>query len=249
MLSQNILFPKPPFSATGKILESLCRKALYDFSLLEGVEHLGIALSGGKDSLALLFLLQAISGRGFPPFRLTAFHVTGAFSCGPSMTKDYLESLCKELGVNLVIKNSTQTLEKLSCYPCSRERRKLLFDAARQAGIDTIAFGHHKDDSIQTLLLNLLHKGEFAANLPKVPMEKMGVTIIRPLIYASEKQIEAFAKRYGFLRMMCQCPVGATSQRKKVKDILEYLETSFPNTRENLSIASLTSGSKKALIP
>ncbi|MBM3202173.1 MAG: tRNA 2-thiocytidine biosynthesis protein TtcA [Chlamydiae bacterium] len=249
MLSQNNLFPKPPFSGTGKTLESLCRKALYDFHLLDGIDHLGIALSGGKDSLTLLFLLHAISGRGFNPFKITAFHVTGAFSCGPSMTKDYLQSVCDAMDIRLVVKNSTQTLEKLACYPCSRERRKLLFDAAREHNITTIAFGHHKDDSVETLLLNLLHKGEFAANLPKLPMQKMGVTIIRPLIYASEKQIEAFARRYNFLRMMCQCPVGATSQRKTVKDILDYLETHFPNTRENLSLASLTYGSKKALIP
>ncbi len=241
--------PKPPFTGAGKILESLSRKALYDFSLLEGVDHLGLALSGGKDSLTLLFLLHAISGRGFPPFKITAFHVTGAFSCGPSMTKDYLGSICEELGIELVIRNSTQTLEKLSCYPCSRERRKLLFDAAREKGIDRIAFGHHKDDSVQTLLMNLLHKGEFAANLPMVPMQKMGITIIRPLIYASEKQIEAFARHYDFMRIMCQCPVGATSKRKEVKEILDYLENSFPNARENLALASLTSGSKKALNP
>jgi tRNA(Ile)-lysidine synthase TilS/MesJ len=248
-MTKSILFPTPPFKGVGKVLESLCRKALYDFSLLENVNHLGIALSGGKDSLTLLYLLHAISGRGFQPFKITAFHVSGAFSCGPSMTKDYLTSVCEQLGVPLILRESRQTIEKLSCYPCSRERRSLLFNAAREAGVETIAFGHHKDDSIQTLLLNLLHKGEFAANLPKVPMQKMGVTIIRPLIYASEKQIEAFAKYYSFMRIMCQCPVGAISKRRAVKDILDQLEQVFPNTRENLAIASLESGSKKALNP
>src|SRR5271170_4062630 len=135
MVSQETLFPKHPFSGSGKILESLCRKALYDFSLIEGVEHVGIALSGGKDSLTLLFLLHAISGRGCQPFTLTAFHVTGAFSCGPSMTKNYLKTVCEKLEIPLIVKNSTQTLEKLACYPCSRERRKLLFEAAREVGI------------------------------------------------------------------------------------------------------------------
>lgn len=248
-MSKSTLFPKSPFMGVGKILESLCRKALYDFSLVENVEHLGLALSGGKDSLTLLYLLHAISGRGFHPFKITAFHVSGAFSCGPSMTKDYLTTVCKELDIPLIVRNSTQTLEKLSCYPCSRERRSLLFNAAREAGVDTMAFGHHKDDSIQTLLLNLLHKGEFAANLPKVPMQKMGITIIRPLIYVSEKQIEAFARHYGFMRIMCQCPVGANSKRKTAEDLIKQLEASFPNTRENLAHASLLFGSKKALNP
>jgi tRNA 2-thiocytidine biosynthesis protein TtcA len=81
-----------------------------------------------------------------------------------------------------------------------------------EVGFKIVAFGHHRDDNIETLLLNLLHKAEFAGNLPKVPMHDFGVTIIRPLIYASEQEIREFAKMYNFARISCQCPVGQTLQ-------------------------------------
>ena len=114
-------------------------------------------------------------------------------------------------------------------------------------GATTVAFGHHRDDSVQTLLMNLLHKGEFAAMLPKVPMHDYGVTIIRPLIYISEEEIREFAKMYQFSRVVCQCPVGQNSLRKQTKDLIADMEKVFPHARENLGSASLLYGSKKAL--
>ncbi|NGX59312.1 MAG: tRNA 2-thiocytidine biosynthesis protein TtcA [Chlamydiae bacterium] len=174
---------KPPWTKLGRKLESMCRKALFEFELLEGVEKLAIALSGGKDSLTLLFLLKAILGQGFAKIPLTAIHVGGEFSCGAGVHTKFLQGICDTLEVDYIECTSTQKRETLACYSCSRERRKLIFDAAKERGIDTIAFGHHRDDSIQTLLLNLLHKAEFAANLPKITMVDYGVTIIRPLLY------------------------------------------------------------------
>ncbi|NGX37910.1 MAG: tRNA 2-thiocytidine biosynthesis protein TtcA [Chlamydiae bacterium] len=238
---------RPPWSKGGRKLESMCRKALYEFKLLEGVDKLAIALSGGKDSLTLLFLLKAILGQGFKDIPITAIHVGGEFSCGAGVHTDFLKGICDALEVDFVECTSTQKRETLACYRCSRERRKLIFDAAKEKGITTVAFGHHRDDSIQTLLLNLLHKAEFAANLPKVPMIDYGVTIIRPLIFIPEDGIKEFAKSYGFARILCQCPVGQHSMRKKVESLIGEIEEFFPNTRANLAQASLTYGSKKAL--
>jgi tRNA 2-thiocytidine biosynthesis protein TtcA len=237
----------PPWTTLGRKMESLCRKALYTFKLVEGVDKVGVALSGGKDSLTLLYLLKAISGRGFQNFTLHAFHVNGEFSCGSSISTQFLTSICEALSIPLTICQSTQTREKLECYSCSRERRKLIFDAAKENGITTIAFGHHKDDSIQTLLMNLFHKAEFAANLPKVPMYDYGITIIRPLIYTSEKEIKEFAKLYGFNRVTCQCPVGQDSLRKQTEAFIKEMENTFPNIRDNLSQASFEYASDKAL--
>lgn len=238
---------RPPFTKLGRKLESMCRKALYDYSLVEGVDQLAIALSGGKDSLTLLFLLKAILGNGFPEIPLTAIHVGGEFSCGAGIHSSFLQNICNELGVELVEATSTQKRETLSCYRCSRERRRLIFDEAKKRGIHTVAFGHHRDDSIQTLLMNLLHKAEFAANLPKVPMVDYGVTIIRPLLYIPENAIREFANLYGFARILCQCPVGQNSKRKQVDELLREIEEIFPNARENLAQASITYGSNKAL--
>ncbi len=240
---------RPPWSALGKKLESMTRKALYDYELIDDSENLAIALSGGKDSLTLLYLLHAISGRGFPALKLHAIHVRGEFSCGSGVSLSYLEAICKDLDVSFTVCESTQSLEKLECYSCSRERRQLLFDAAKKVGATSIAFGHHRDDSVQTLMMNLLHKGEFAGNLPKVKMEKYGMTIIRPLIYLSEDSIRAFSKQHGFARIVCRCPVGQTSLRRKTDDLLSQLEEHFPHARQNLAHAIHEYGSTKAAKP
>lgn len=237
---------RPPWTGLGKRLESATRKALFDYKMLEGTTKIAIALSGGKDSLALLFLLKAISGKGFPDLDLYAVHVNGAFSCGAGVNIDYLAGICKELDVTFLTRESTQKLETLECYSCSRERRRLLFDAAKSVGVDTIAFGHHRDDNAQTLLMNLLHKGEFAGNLPKVRMYDYGVTIIRPLIYLAEKDIITFAEQHGFRRIMCRCPVGQNSMRRQVDALLNDIEALYPNARENIARAGLVYGSDKA---
>jgi tRNA 2-thiocytidine biosynthesis protein TtcA len=244
-----IHFPvaRPPWTGLGRRLESLCRKALYEFELISGVDHLAIALSGGKDSLTLLYLLSAISGRGFQPFKITAIHVGGPFSCGSGVSEGYLKGICKELGVDYLSCQSNQKRETLECYSCSRERRTLIFEVAKSVGAHVVAFGHHREDNTQTLLMNLLHKGEFAGMLPKVPMHDYGVTIIRPLIYANEEEIREFAKMYGFARITCQCPVGQNSMRKQTKDLIGELEKVFPNAKENLGQASLLYGSQKAM--
>jgi tRNA 2-thiocytidine biosynthesis protein TtcA len=245
----NLHFPiaRPPWTKLGRKLESMCRKAIYEFELLKDVKKLAIALSGGKDSLTLLYLLKAISGRGLPEFELYAIHVGGAFSCGAGVSERFLRGICQELKVPFLTCSSEQERENLECYSCSRKRRTLIFEAAKKVGATTVAFGHHRDDSVQTLLMNLLHKGEFAAMLPKIPMHDYGVTIIRPLIYVSEEEILEFAKMYGFTRVVCQCPVGQTSMRKRTKELIASLDKEFPNAQNNLSLASLRYGSKKAM--
>lgn len=248
-MNLNVPIAQPPWSGLGKRLESAFRKALYDFKMLEGNTKITVALSGGKDSLTLLFLLKAISGKGFPELEIHAVLVEGEFSCGAGVNVNYLKNVCDRLGVNFMTRQSHQKLESLECYSCSRERRSLIFDAAKSVGATTIAFGHHRDDNAQTVLMNLLHKGEFAGNLPKIHMQEYGVTIIRPLIYISEDEIRTFGEQYGFIRVMCRCPVGQNSMRKKVKDLLEEMEVLYPNARENLARASLLYGSDKASKP
>ncbi len=227
----------------------MVRKAMYDFEMVDDGSPIAVALSGGKDSLALLMMLKAISGRGFPEFPLVAIHVDGEFSCGAGVSRKYLEAVCRDLDVPLIVEQSTQKLETLECYSCSRERRKLLFDAAKREGSKVVAFGHHRDDSVQTLLMNLLHKGEFAANLPKLEMVDYGVTIIRPLIFVGEEEIRTFAKQQGFMRITCQCPVGQNSLRRKTEELIKVLEENYPNARENLARAGLVYGSDKARKP
>jgi tRNA(Ile)-lysidine synthase TilS/MesJ len=237
---------QPPWKGLGKKIESSTRKAMYDYHMVEGVDQVAVALSGGKDSLTLLYMLKAISGRGFKPFKLHAVHVSGAYTCGAGVNVQMLRNICEQLDVNFIVRETHQELDKLECYSCSRERRSLLFSAAKEVGATTIAFGHHRDDNSQTILMNLLHKAEFAGNLPKLHMIDFGVTIIRPLIYISEQDIRNFAQQNGILRITCQCPVGQNSMRRKVNDLLNEIEHLFPNARENIANAGLVYGSNKA---
>lgn len=236
-------------TGTEKKLESCIRKALFDFEMVKDAPKVAVALSGGKDSLSLLYMLKAISGKGFSPFEIVAIHVSGEFSCGAGVNANYLKNICDGLDIPLHILTSTQKLETLECYSCSRERRNLLFNAAKSLGAYHIAFGHHRDDNAQTLLMNLLHKGEFAGNLPKIKMVNYGITIIRPLIYVKECDIRTFATQKGFMRIMCRCPVGQNSMRKQTEELLKHMETIYPNARENIAQASLLYGSKKAANP
>ncbi len=246
MLKNYLPLAKPPWKKNGRKIESQIRKALYEFNLIEEDKDIAVALSGGKDSLTLLFLLHAISGKGFHNFNLHPIHVGGEFSCGPALQENYLKAICNQLEMPFYSLASTKKRETLECYSCSRERRKLIFEQAKAVGCTKIAFGHHRDDNAQTLLMNLLHKGEFAGLLPKVNMVDYGVTVIRPLIYISEEEIKHFAKEYDFARITCQCPVGQDSMRKKVDNLLTELEALFPNARANVGRSALIYGSNKA---
>lgn len=237
-----------PFNNVGKKIESKVRKALLEFSMLKDVKSLAIALSGGKDSLSLLFMLKAIIGRGFDKIELSAIHIDGDFSCGPSCERKFLKDICEDLNIKIFFENLKINLKNLDCYKCARERRKIIFDIAKKNNINAIAFGHHRDDNIQTLLLNLLHKAEFEGMLPVLKFKKFDVSIIRPLIYVEEDEIIQFAKYYNLLRTYCKCPIGQTSKRKDVKKIIDDIEKTFPNTKTNLSQASFVYASKKAML-
>lgn len=245
----NIDIPKitHPFNKIGRLIESKVRKALLEFSLVKNTNKIAVALSGGKDSLTLLYILKAIMGRGIDNIELFAIHIDGEFSCGPSCERKFLKDICDDLKIKIFFENLKNNFTDLDCYKCARERRKLIFDIAKKNDIYTIAFGHHRDDNIQTLLLNLFHKAEFEGMMPLVKFKKFGVTLIRPLIFVEEDEIIQFAKYYGILRTYCKCPIGQTSKRKNVKTIINEIEKEFPNIKTNLSQASFEYGSKKAM--
>src|SRR5579862_179278 len=115
-MSFSLPIAKPPWSGLGQELESSCRKAIYDFSMLEGVDKVAVALSGGKDSLSLLYLLHAVRGRGFPLFNLVAIHVGGEFSCGAGIDERFLGNICRELGIPMLMRQSSKKREELECY-------------------------------------------------------------------------------------------------------------------------------------
>lgn len=233
-----------PWLKHGKRVESLVRKALYTYSMLQDHRKIAVALSGGKDSLTLLLMLKAISGRGFPEIDLHAINISGKYSCGSEVNTPYLASICNKLHIPFQSIPSPYEPDSPECYSCSRIRRRLLFDAAQKVGATAIAFGHHRDDLIQTALMNLLHKAEFSSMLPVLNMVYFNTTILRPLIFTPEFLIRKFAKESGFARVTCKCPV--VSLRNKTEDALKMLEEIFPQARPNIALAIEQYGSKKA---
>lgn len=239
--------PIAPFTVLGKKIESKVRKAAMEFSLIE-TNHIAIAFSGGKDSILLLIMLNALRARGFPYFDITCIFISGAFTCGASVDTKSMKSMCASLNAHFeeVVDSAT---ELRSCYPCSRSRRSLLFSKTKELGISTIAFGHHKDDVNETALMNLLKKGSFEGMLPSIYMEKFQTTIIRPLYYVDERESVNFARLHDYLRISCKCPNGATSERHTVKLLLQNMNKEIPDASNNLFRAINTYGSKKALTP
>ncbi|WP_213357707.1 tRNA lysidine(34) synthetase [Chlamydiifrater phoenicopteri] len=225
----------PPWPKVGKRIESAVRKAIYTYNMLAKTKIV-VALSGGKDSMTMLMMLKAISGRGFPELDIHAVTIEGKYSCGAEVGGKFLEGACQKLGVPLQRLISPYAPDEPECYSCSQVRRRMIFKAAKDLGASIVAFGHHKNDDAQTVLMNLLHKAEFGGLAPILEMVRFGVTIIRPLIFVSEKDIRKFAKECGFMRITCRCPV--VSLRKKAEDALKMIEEVFPLARHNLALAS-----------
>ncbi|ANH79008.1 tRNA 2-thiocytidine biosynthesis TtcA family protein [Candidatus Chlamydia sanziniae] len=234
----------PPWIKAGKRIESLIRKALYTYKMLENHKKIVVALSGGKDSLTLLLMLKAISGRGFPNLDLYAIHVRGKYSCGAEVSQHYLRQICDKIHVPFTTVSSPYNPDTPECYPCSQVRRRLLFQGAKQLGATAIAFGHHRDDLVQTVLINLCHKAEFSGMLPVLDMIHFQVTLLRPLIFTPEFWIRKFAKEHGFARVTCRCPV--ISLRSKAEAQLKFLEGIFPLARHNIALAICEYGSSKS---
>lgn len=220
-------------------------KACADFSLIEDGDHILIGLSGGKDSLALVELLGKRAQIFVPRFKVTAIHVRvreRAYITDIS----YLQSFCDEFRVPLIIRDTEigerpataqltdSTTEKDPCFLCSWYRRKALFDAAQELGCNKIAFGHHKDDIVETLLMNLIFQGNFSTIYPKLQMNKMPLQLIRPLCLIEEKDLIRYAELRGYIKQKQLCPFEKASSRSDIKQLVTRLEQLNPEVRDSL---------------
>lgn len=221
-------------------------KACADYGLIADGDHILIGLSGGKDSLALVELLGKRAQVYVPRFRVTAVHVRVRERAYQS-DLSYLEQFCKALNVPFVVKdteindvplniNMTKVAHKQKdpCFLCSWYRRKALFDVGQELGCNKIAFGHHKDDIVETLLMNLIFHGSFGTIAPLLQMEKMPIQMIRPLCLIEEKDLQRYAQLSGYQKQMKLCPFEKESSRSEVKQLLKQLETLNPNVRDSI---------------
>ena len=214
-------------------------KACADYALITDDDHILIGLSGGKDSLALVELLGKRAQIHVPRFRVTAVHVRVKERDYHS-DLSYLEEFCARVRVPFVIRDTAigeepkGEKEKDPCFLCSWYRRKVLFDVAQEMGCNKIALGHHKDDLVETLLMNLIFQGSIGTIPPLLQMEKMPIQMIRPLCLIEEKDLIRYAELSGYQKQNKLCPLEKVSSRAEIKALICQLEQLNPDVRNSI---------------
>jgi len=218
-------------------------RASHDFGLLEPGDRVLVAVSGGKDSHALLYLLRQIQRRAPFEFSLIALNVDQGHPGFPShVLPDYFE---REGYEYKIVQEDTYSVvkEKIPegktfCSLCSRLRRGILYTQAVELGATKIALGHHRDDVIETLLLNLLYSGQLKAMPARLRSDDGRNVVIRPLVYLSEAELQEFAEQKAFPIIPCDlCGSQENLQRKQVKNLLNELDAKNPLVRKNVFAA------------
>ena len=212
-------------------------KGVVKYGLIEDDDRILVGLSGGKDSMAPLELLALRSRIHKPRFSLMAVHV-GMTNIAYRADLDYLKAYSEGLGVPFIhhetsFDPSTDT-RKSPCFLCSWNRRKALFTVAKEHGCNKIALGHHMDDILQTLLMNITFQGAFSSMPPKLVMHKFDMTLIRPLCLVHEADLEELAALRGYRKQVKNCPYETASNRAQMKDVLRRLEELNPEARYSL---------------
>ena len=212
-------------------------KGCVEYGLLEDGDRILIALSGGKDSLMLCRLLAERSRIFRPGIQVEAAHVI--MDNIPYKSEDgYLERFCRELGITLHILHShfdeSKDPRKTKCFLCAWNRRKTLFNFAREQGFNKVALGHHQDDILTTWLMNITFEGNASSMLPRLRMEHYPIDIIRPLCLVQEDWIRDAASELGFARQKVSCPFEEVTRRHDINLIFRQLEQMNPEARYSM---------------
>lgn len=218
-------------------------RCIADYELIEPGDRIMVAISGGKDSYALLHLLDRARRRAPVDFELIAVHLDqgqpgydGAALEAWLEDRRYPYEILREDTYRLVTEQIPDG--QTYCSMCSRLRRGILYNAAERLGCTKIALGHHRDDTIETLMLNLMFNGTLSAMPAKLVSDDGRNTVIRPLLYSSERDIAAFASELEFPIIPCNlCGSQENLWRQQVKEMLDDLETRAPKVRQSMLAA------------
>ena len=220
-----------------KILSSM-RKAIELYSMIDENDKIAVALSGGKDSITLLMGLSSLQ-RFYPKkFSLIAISINPGFDF---FDTDFLEPICNNLNVPLFIEDShikeivfDIRKEKNPCSLCANLRRGIINSIAIRENCNKIALGHNEDDALETFFLNFLYAGNLSTFAPVTYMDRSKITLIRPLIMTSEKDIYRFINRNKIQVMNKVCPMDGTSKREYMKNLIKQLNLDIPMVRANI---------------
>ena len=230
-----------------KRLLSFVRQAADDYSMIEDGDHIAVGVSAGKDSLALLLTLNEL--RRFYPkkFSLTAITIDMGFSAPVDFSP--IREFCAELGVPYVIVPTEISRivfdirhEKNPCGLCARMRRGALHDECVRQGCGKLALGHHFDDVVDTFMLNLFYEGRIGTFSPVTYLPEKELTVIRPLIYAQEKDVSYFVRKHPLPVIKSPCPADKQTERESMKRLLASLERENKGLRHRIFGAIKKSG-------
>ena len=216
-------------------------KAIADFSLIEKGDRVAVAVSGGKDSYTMLLLLEELRRRAPVPFELVAVNIDSGY---PGYRTDVIEDFFRKNGFSYrmvpsehyaIIKEKRRPGSSY-CSICSRLKRGALYEAARTMGCNKLALGHHRDDFIETLLLNQFFVGSLKSMSASMLADNGITTVIRPLVYLAEEDIITFSRQAELPVVCCCCPVCGTAdmQRKRMKRLLKELQADIPHVKSSM---------------
>lgn len=230
---------------------SVLRAAVDQYDMIAENDAIAVGVSGGKDSIALLKLLAELR-RFYPrPFTL---HAVTLDPCFDGKETDYtaVEELCDRLDVPYTVRR-TQLWDVVQekqngqtpCSLCARLRRGALHRAAQELGCRTVALGHHEDDAAETLMMSLLANASLDCFSPKSYLDRRELTLIRPLIFLKEREIEAYVKREGLPIVKSRCPVDGCTNRQQTKELIASLSKTYGDVAEKIVQAMQKSGLNK----
>ncbi len=214
------------------------RRAIDDYNMISEGDRIAVGVSAGKDSLSLLCAMSELR-RFYPiPFTLQAITIDMGFD-GSDFSP--IADLCRSLDVPYtVIKTDIAKIvfdirkEPSPCSLCAKLRRGALYGTAKELGCNVVALGHHMDDAVETLLLNLFFEGQIECFSPVTNLSKTGVKLIRPLIYLPEKDVRYFAKRADLPVIKSPCPANGNTEREEMKRLVSDLERKYKGLRHRI---------------
>lgn len=217
------------------------RKAVDDYRMIAEGDKIAVGISGGKDSLTLLYALSSLR-RFYPhPFELVAVTVDLGFA---NLDLSEIKKLCEKLEVPYTVVKTQigqivfeQRQENNPCALCAKMRKGAMNEAMKQLGCNKIAYAHHMDDVVETMMLSLLYEGRFHTFSPVTYLDDTGLTVIRPLIYMKEADVIGFIRKYEVPVVKSPCPADGHTKREYVKQLLKQLNTENPGVKQRMFTA------------
>ena len=217
-------------------LLSLLRQAIDQYQMIEDGDHIAIGISGGKDSLTLLYGLASLQKFYPKSFRLSAITVDMGLD---TMNLEPVKALCD--GFNIPYEIISTDIGKIlfearkesnPCALCAKMRKGALNQKALELGCNKIAYAHHKDDLIETAMMSLLYEGRFYAFSPVTHLDRTNLTVIRPLMLVSEADVRGFRNKYQLPVCKNPCPMDGYTKRQYIKDLIKELQKDNPHLKD-----------------